>query len=118
MLNPDHEERPQGARDGRDDVKINEIRNFSSFANKKVFSHAINDKLYQCQSIETFHDIQHMLIATGSSTGHFNKGRDGAIDTGIVIDPDRPEDDRRAGPMADTSYAAVSCSEHRVRYAY
>lgn len=109
MLNPDHKEAPISKEHGNKRVNINELRSFSTFGNNKMRTSTIEGKIYKSLSIETFHDIIHMCIATGTSKTHFDRGSDGAVDTGIDIDKELEiYKDRRAGAMADTAYAAVS----------
>lgn len=103
MLDPDTFTPADEDNGAGDKIKFNEVREFWSFANNKWEHTLIENKSYKSLSIETFHDLIHMCIATGMSKSKVERGVDGAVDTDIDTMPAG-----HAGAMADTAYAAVS----------
>ena len=89
LLNPDQKQ--QALHNEKVEILINEERSWESFANDKVYGENIKGNYFETVSLESFHDMIHVLLGTGG--GHIAPNRSGF-----------------KGHMGNPRYAAVSIS--------
>jgi hypothetical protein len=88
MLNPDHTATPSSPGSSAPKIFINEVRNWSAFANHSGEGKTtIEGKTYPTVSVESFHDGIHNLLGTGGglggAPGHMGNPRVAAVSTFI-----------------------------------
>ena len=89
MLNPDHKAAPLGSGPGAQQIAVNEVRDWSSFANHNHRNRRtgkdetlIRGQRFPTVSVESFHDGIHGLIGTGDGSngiGHMGNPQVAAV---------------------------------------